>query len=200
MQLSSSLCTYNICACIIWSVTWLEGCLGGSGERTQGTAQYAHANPPTHRAKEWIQESANASIEESIRESVKSVRLKRKAKSVRLKRKAKSIQLKRKGKSVRLKRKEHTQFPNSDSELKGSTRGQKIGTRIPPQIPFPLLLGFFAGIMAYRSLLGFSDSNSSWHLKSIGTGEIDFYDFFNFMHFFQSECVWNLSKTIFKQV
>ena len=31
-----------------------------------------------------------------------------------------------------LKRKEHTQFPNSDSELKGSTRGQKIGTRIPP--------------------------------------------------------------------
>ena len=82
--------------------------------------------------KESIQESANASIEESIRESVKSVRLKRKAKSVRLKRKAKSIQLKRKGKSVRLKRKEHTQFPNSDSELKGSTRGQKIGTRIPP--------------------------------------------------------------------
>ena len=71
------------------------------------------------------------------------------SKSVRLKRKAKSIQLKRKGKSVRLKRKEHTQFPNSDSELKGSTRGQKIGTRIPPQIPFPLLLGFFAGII-YR--------------------------------------------------
>ena len=42
----------------------------------------------------------------------------------------------------------HTQFPNSDSQLKGSTRGQKIGTRIPPpQIPFPLLLGFFAGII-----------------------------------------------------
>ena len=81
------------------------------------------------------------------KKSVKSVRLKRKAKSVRLKRKAKSIQLKRKGKSVRLKRKEHTQFPNSDSELKASTRGQKIGTRIPPQIPFPLLLGFFAGVI-----------------------------------------------------
>ena len=67
-----------------------------------------------------------------LKRKAKSVRLKRKAKSVRLKRKAKSIQLKRKGKSVRLKRKEHTQFPNSDSELKGSTRGQKIGTRIPP--------------------------------------------------------------------
>ena len=79
-----------------------------------------------------------------------SVRLKRKAKSVRLKRKAKSIQLKRKGKSVRLKRKEHTQFPNSDSELKGSTRGQKIGTRIPPQLPFPLLLGFFAGVIQFE--------------------------------------------------
>ena len=75
----------------------------------------------------------------------------------------------REEKNVRLTRKEHTQFPNSDSELKGSTRGQKIGTRIPPQLPFPLLLGFFAGVIFHV----FSFPNSDSELKGSNSGSKD---------------------------
>ena len=84
-----------------------------------------------------------------LKRRVKNVTLKRKVKSIIMKRQVKNVRLKKRVKNVRLKRKEHTQFPNSDSELKGSTRGQKIGTRIPP----PDSLSFAIRVLCWGNLI-----------------------------------------------